>query len=394
MGITQRLGALSNTLSNIQVPIRSPPPRRLELNRRLPQSLRDFQGQGHTASGGIVIPVVHGSNGSIETGPITSLGGNIGNIPNLQNLIGTAVGNAIGGIQNNLNGLFDGTVGLGQEQGGQQGGQPSGVPSNGDNDDVQTSESGQNQGQNTREPSLTARVMTMISRPSDIDGNPIDPGIDRVEGINANITINANVSPNVTIRIIPESLQSSSNLPHSAHQNVSPSTPNSSNRTSDGNQANQNQPDFIESTPEEISRRVPALAPEIVSQIRDSVANLNDGRPVVIECENQNTNSEIGRVIGEAVTQTFQSLSDQITDQVINEPNRTETTTRQTTTTTTETRNNEIISQSHSSSRSENGVNLPQQSFSFGREELSGSFLDYLGAPENTGNPIIGMVRN
>ena len=60
------------------------------------------------------------------------------------------------------------------------------------------------------------------------------------------------------------------------------------------------------------------------------------------------------------MTQTFQSLSDQITDQVLT-PN--ETTTTQTTTTTTETRNNEIINQSHSSSRSENGVNLPQVSF-------------------------------
>ena len=61
------------------------------------------------------------------------------------------------------------------------------------------------------------------------------------------------------------------------------------------------------------------------------------------------------------MTQTFQSLSDQITDQVLT-PNET-TTTTQTTTTTTETRNNEIINQSHSSSRSENGVNLPQVLF-------------------------------
>ena len=59
------------------------------------------------------------------------------------------------------------------------------------------------------------------------------------------------------------------------------------------------------------------------------------------------------------MTQTFQSLSDQITDQVLT-PNETTTTTQTTTTTTTETQNNEIISQSHSSSRSENGVNLPQ----------------------------------
>lgn len=159
--ITQRLGALSNTLSNIQVPIRSPPPRRLELNRRLPQSLRDF-GQGQTASGGIVIPVVHGSNGTIETGPITSLGGNLGNIPNLQNLIGTAVGNAIGGIQNNLSGLLEG--GLGQD--GQA--PPTGAPAPNDGGSPGA------ENQNTREPSLTARVMTMISRPSDIDGNPID----------------------------------------------------------------------------------------------------------------------------------------------------------------------------------------------------------------------------
>lgn len=66
-------------------------------------------------------------------------------------------------------------------------------------------------------------------------------------------------------------------MPHSAHQNVTPGQQSSNNNDDQPN------PEFIESTPEEISRRVPALAPEIVSQIRDSVANLNDGRPVVIE---------------------------------------------------------------------------------------------------------------
>jgi len=70
------------------------------------------------------------------------------------------------------------------------------------------------------------------------------------------------------------------------------------------------------------------------------------------------------------VTQTFQSLSDQITDQVLT-PNET-TTTTQTTTTTTETRNNEIINQSRS--RSENGVNLPQVFFTKLRLICNGSF--------------------
>ena len=69
-------------------------------------------------------------------------------------------------------------------------------------------------------------------------------------------------------------------------------------------------------------------------------------------------------MIGEAVTQTFQSLSDQITDQVLNEQpasqttTTAQTTTTETTTTTTETRDNEI--QSHTSSRSVDGVTLPQ----------------------------------
>ena len=83
----------------------------------------------------------------------------------------------------------------------------------------------------------------------------------------------------MTIRIIPESLQTS-NLPHSAHQNVTPTAGQSAH---DEQATSGESREFIESTPEEISRRVPALAPEIVSQIRDSVANLNDGRPVVIE---------------------------------------------------------------------------------------------------------------
>lgn len=73
------------------------------------------------------------------------------------------------------------------------------------------------------------------------------------------------------------------------------------------------------------------------------------------------------------MTQTFQSLSDQITDQVLT-PNETTTTTTQTTTTTTETRNNEIINQSHSRSRSENGVNLPQVFLTKLRLICNGSF--------------------
>ena len=68
------------------------------------------------------------------------------------------------------------------------------------------------------------------------------------------------------------------------------------------------------------------------------------------------------------MTQTFQSLSDQITDQVLTPNETTTTTTTQTTTTTTETRNNEIINQSHSRSRSENGVNLPQVFFFYKSE--------------------------
>ena len=58
----KRLGALSNTIANIQIPLSTPPPRRLEMSRRLPSSLRDLGGNGGTTQS-FVIPVVQGQNG-------------------------------------------------------------------------------------------------------------------------------------------------------------------------------------------------------------------------------------------------------------------------------------------------------------------------------------------
>ena len=91
------------------------------------------------------------------------------------------------------------------------------------------------------------------------------------------------------------------------------------------------------------------------------------------QCENQNTNSEIGRVIGEAVTQTFQSLSDQITDQgqenVTSESNDVNVTTEshsetnvrtETMSTSTTLENGQQVSQQVSASRSENGVPIEE----------------------------------
>jgi len=129
----------------------------------------------------------------------------------------------------------------------------------------------------------------------------ISAGIDRIDGINANITINAQVSPNITIRIVPESRsESAASPPPAADTQTSSSQPGAGT--------------FHRSNPTDVSNRAIGLAPEIVTQIRDSVNNnTTTGRPIVIECENTNTNSEIGRVIGEAVTQTFQNLSNQVT---------------------------------------------------------------------------------
>ena len=70
---------------------------------------------------------------------------------------------------------------------------------------------------------------------------------------------------------------------------------------------------FSRATPADVSNRAAGLAPDIVESIRQSVNNNStSGEPIVIECENTNTNQEIGRVIGEAVTQTFQNLSQQV----------------------------------------------------------------------------------
>ena len=52
---------------------------------------------------------------------------------------------------------------------------------------------------------LSASVISMLSRPT-ADGTSEAQHLD--PGINANITINAQVSPNITIRIIPQSLGS------------------------------------------------------------------------------------------------------------------------------------------------------------------------------------------
>ena len=234
----------------------------MEQNRRVPSSLRDIAGVGGGQGQGVVIPVVHNANGTFETGPVTSIGGSIQNI---MNNLGPQIQSQ---IQSNLAGLLGGHTGNEPEVPVTQEAEP----------EVNSEDTNR-----PREPSLTARVMTMISRPTDIDGNPIDSGIDRVEGINANITINANVSPNVTIRIIPESLATAqAALPHSAQQNTTRNT--TRNATSPSTEPTpEPAPEFITANPEEVSRRVPALAPEIISQIRDSVANLNDGRPVIIE---------------------------------------------------------------------------------------------------------------
>ena len=71
----------------------------------------------------------------------------------------------------------------------------------------------------------------------------------------------------MTIRIYPEApVATDQPLPHGSTQNTI---------------------DFVEQTAEDAARQVPALNPEIISQIRDSVANMNEGRPVIIEAENQ-----------------------------------------------------------------------------------------------------------
>ena len=44
------------------MPLSTPPPRRLEMSRRLPSSLRDLGGNGGTTQS-FVIPVVQGQNG-------------------------------------------------------------------------------------------------------------------------------------------------------------------------------------------------------------------------------------------------------------------------------------------------------------------------------------------
>ena len=124
----------------------------------------------------------------------------------------------------------------------------------------------------------------MVSRPTDVDGNPTDRLIDRIDGINANITINAQVSPNITIRILTGPENSTTETPTINPANNQPST-------------------FSTSSPVETSNRATGLAPEIIAQITNSVQeNSSTGRPIVIECENTNTNSEIGRVIGRVRT--------------------------------------------------------------------------------------------
>jgi len=332
--ITQRLGALSSTIGNLQVPLTQPPPRRLEMSRRLPSSLSNLSsanGGVNTATQSFVIPVVQGVNG-----PEVGAGGGA----HLQQQ-----------IQSHIAGLMQGLQVADEPEVDEQ--DP--PPPNGQ-----------------REPTLAARVMTMISRPADASGAPLDEG-----AINANITINANVQPNVTIRIYPEApVATDQPLPHGSTQNTI---------------------DFVEQTAEDAARQVPALNPEIISQIRDSVANMNEGRPVIIEAENQNTNDEIGRVVGEAVRQTFHSLSNQVQasqQQQETSAARTTATTTSTTTTTTRSENGQVIEREHQQRQTVDGHSVEESDFKFNAEQLNQSFLDYLGTPGVVANPILSMVRN
>ena len=85
---------------------------------------------------------------------------------------------------------------------------------------------------------------------------------------------------------------------------------------------------------------------------------MNEGRPVIIEAENQNTNDEIGRVVGEAVRQTFHSLSNQVQGtQPTDQQNQTTTSsTTTTTTTTTRSENGQVVEREHSQRHEENGL--------------------------------------
>ena len=141
------------------------------MSRRLPSSLRDLGGNGGTTQS-FVIPVVQGQNGP-------EIGG-----------AGTA------GLQQQIQSHIAGLInqGLGVVDGEPDIEEPDVVDVHIDAQ-AEPATAAQAGG---REPTLAARVMTMISRPADASGAPVDEG-----AINANITINANVQPNVTIRIYP-----------------------------------------------------------------------------------------------------------------------------------------------------------------------------------------------
>lgn len=95
----------------ILVPIASPPPRRLDVARRYPSSLREFA-TGATPQG-LVIPVEVNQNGGVHVGATQSInmnnlaGVNVGNmIQNAMGTIGEQIQQNIANIGGNLTGNF------------------------------------------------------------------------------------------------------------------------------------------------------------------------------------------------------------------------------------------------------------------------------------------------
>jgi len=399
--VFSRLGTAATTIANVQVALNSPPPRRLENSRRVPASLRDFA--SGAATQGLVVPIGISGNGNIQAGPVQPVSdfGNV--IQNAMGTIGAQITTNLANLATNLN--QSGTPGPGNNatsgtgfasslagmvsQAAQSAAAQAVLNQTQDGATEQGNEPATGSGnRNEREhaATLSASVVSMLSRPTDIDGNPTDPEIERIDGINASITINAQVSPNITIRIVPES----------SSQSQSTTTPTPAATDSNG--------EYHRSSPEDVSNRAVGLAPEIISQIQESVNNNSrTGEPIVIECENTNTNSEIGRVIGEAVTQTFQNLSQQITGSANREAEQEETTetTETTTTVTTTTEDNadgertEMTSETRQTRQTTlNGQTTHRQvdSISFSHEQMRQPILSYLGTNLESVSPMLRPI--
>ena len=245
-----RLGTAATRMSSARINWSTTPPRAVEYRRT-----RDARAVGPRVTGGnssgIVIPVsvsAQAAAGGVDAGDL--------------------LGNIRAQIENGLQGAFQTANSALQQHSRRHEQMVNQVNAalGGENTDetsttttssaTTTSNNDGTASNNGQQATLQAQVISMVNRLGGLDGEEGD----QMGGINANITINAQVTPNIHIRIVPPSL---------AMEPV---------RNNRGEEAT-----FHTSNVEDATRRATGLSSDVIEQISASVRNNSEtGSPIVI----------------------------------------------------------------------------------------------------------------